>query len=93
MKCVCHLLSSIYLNYNILLTNLTRGQLYGCVYLQKKKLFADLNELLEEIKDVLMHHLNMFDISSVSDIMKIEERVKYEIIYCLLLSWFNIFNP
>ena len=45
--------------------------------LQKKKLLADLNELFEEIKDVLMRHLSMFNISSVSDVVKIEERVKY----------------
>ena len=45
--------------------------------LQKKQLLADLNELFEEINDVLMRHLSEFDITSVSHIVKIEERVKY----------------
>ena len=46
------------------------------LYLQKKQLFADLNELSEEVQGVLMNHLSMFNIKSPSDITKIEERVK-----------------
>ena len=46
-------------------------------FLQKKQLFADLNELSEEIQGVLMNHLSMFNIKTPSDITKIEERVRY----------------
>ena len=45
-------------------------------FLQKKQLFADLNELSEEIQGVLKNHLSMFNIKSPSDVTKIEERVK-----------------
>ena len=44
--------------------------------LQKKQLFADLNELSEEIQGVLMNHLSMFSISSTSGVEKIQELVK-----------------
>ena len=47
-----------------------------CVCLQKKQLFADLNELDEEIEGVLKNHLSMFNIKSKDDVAKIEERVK-----------------
>ena len=44
--------------------------------LQKRQLFADLNELSEEIEGVMMNHLNMFNIKSQSDVERIDERVK-----------------
>ena len=43
---------------------------------QKKQLFADLNELSEEIQEVLKNHLSMVNISSTAGVAKIEERVK-----------------
>ena len=46
------------------------------LWLQKKQLFADLNELSEEIQNVLMNHLSMFSIGSTSGVEKIEEHVK-----------------
>ena len=50
--------------------------LYCAILLQIKQLFTDLSDLSEEIKGVLMKHLSMFNVTSSSDVAKIEERVK-----------------
>ena len=44
--------------------------------LQKWQVMADLNDLSDEIQDVLKNHLSMFNISSPSDVAKIDEHVK-----------------
>ena len=46
------------------------------LYLQKRQVLTDLNELSEDIQCVLENHLSMFNISSTSGVEKIDEYVK-----------------